>query len=150
MMAIPWQEQSPAAALVGWFDELPAPQQHYLAYMVWLTTTQNSADLSISTGEAVKRLRAYMQEPDFPIRVIARIVQLRGLLDFFIEHQRYLPVPALEQPFLEEQGALPAAGNVHSLQWERTRQTWRDLCKSRLPDTVLRRWLRHSMEAEGG
>jgi len=133
--------QDPVKAYANWLNSIPVPHRKYLAYMFWLCTTENTADLTLTADEAWTKFTYYLVRDDFPLRRIARLVTVRAVTDFILRNRTIL----MDQ---QEQGAVAKdeQEKLHFLsekQWERVWTSWVGLISRDLSDEAFTAWMQH-------
>lgn len=105
--------------------------------MYFVLTTENTTDLAIETEMAKDRFVLLVTKKDFSVRVVARMVTVRGLVDFLFINRDQLAAPVL------------SGANVIGIgekQWETAFQSWKHIRQTELSDPYIRLWLQSETE----
>ncbi|WP_282755087.1 hypothetical protein [Desulfuromonas thiophila] len=123
----------------AWFAALPPAQRGQLSRLFFFLITDQAEDFFIDEAQAQRRFVFWRQQPDFPVRRLARLAHLRAVFDLILQSTTSL------QGFLAAlpQSPLPAdCLSLEMAQWQRTLSGWRRLCDdcltaARLQDCLL-------------
>jgi len=123
---------SPPAVLVAWFNSLPSGLQYSLLKSYIFMSSPVTDDFTLNAQESCNYFYRQLAEADLPFRRIARLLTIRTLFSFLLEH------PDLSVPYDK------VADNVRSLQVARfyqAKQEWQKLCQSGMSDAAIKAWL---------
>ncbi len=134
----------PDAAFDAWFDGLSADQRERLSVFYHFMTGSTFDDFFLAGPAALRRFEQLRAAPDFPLRRVARLLQIRSTFSFILlaaRESKYLPQlpPSL----------LPLASSLQAdPHWAQAGVSWQRLCDSVLNDEVLADWLA-TLHADG-
>jgi len=117
-------------AFLNWLNTLPAPYRHQLARTYWLMSAETTAEMTRSPEEAERLWRRRLEAPDFPLRKVAALIQMRGVVDFLLSH------PEL----LHQHDPAPGTRPIEPIaphHWERIAASWRQVRHQHLSDQAL-------------
>lgn len=130
----------PIKSYLDWFNDLPVQQAKYIAYMFWLCTTENTADMAMSHDQALVKFKNYLLQEDFPLRVMARMVVVREVTNLIIKNRDLFTAkenfPNFHLP--QEKDKVLFLSNK---QWEKTLSSWQELYYSHLSEQVFTVWI---------
>lgn len=132
---------NPMQALWNWFSALPVQHREFLATLYWTLTTDDTSEFGLSPAEYVHRFAGSLQQEDFPLRTMSRLVMIRSMVDFILRNRMVLQDKALDRWAFEAHGQ----GKVIHLaeeQWKSVVSAWYDLRTNELSDDNLSRWTR--------
>ncbi len=144
----------PTEYVLDWFYGLPPGHREQLARTYWTIAGNDVNNVFLSGDEVVEKFEAVILQPDFPIRRIARLVQLRAMIDFIFEYFHNLELFSLSQAFsfvsLEQEGDTNVGVvSFGDKQWERDIRNWQSLWVNELSNDALDAWL-HNMNVNEG
>jgi hypothetical protein len=132
---------NPIQSYLTWLTRIPVPQARYIAYMFFLSTTENTADMVMEYEESLVRFKNYLVREDFPLRVLTRMVIVRDITNLIVKnHEVFTSEQQFAQVVREKE-----ADNVVFLsprQWEKTWVSWQEIYYHILSDQVFSLWLR--------
>ena len=131
------QPKDPAQAFWDWFSALPAAHQEFLAHVFWICTTDNSNDLILSPQESLAKFGHYVARPDFPLRVLSRIVVVRGIVSFILNNRE-----AFENKKLWSGSRKKNVLFLSEAQWGKHVRNWQLLLADELSDASLNVWVK--------
>jgi hypothetical protein len=131
------QPKDPARAFWDWFSSLPAAHQEFVAHAFWICTTDDSNDLILTPRESLAKFGHYVTRPDFPLRVLSRMVVVRGVVNFILTNRESF----------ENKSLWPGAGKTNVVflseaQWAKHLRGWRLLLSDELSDASLSFWVK--------
>jgi hypothetical protein len=132
--------KNPIQAFVEWFQSLAVGHRQYLAHMFFVLTTQNTTDLAMAKETSPDRFLSYVVKKDFPVRVVARMVVIRGIFDFILLNKDEL---------LQETPGAPSIVNISEKHWEKGFESWRMLRGKELSDIYTQMWLKAELKSLG-
>ncbi len=132
--------KNPIQAFIEWYHSLAMGQRQYLAHMFIALTTQNTTDLAMAKDTSPDRFEHHVMEKDFPVRMVARMVVIRGIIDFIFLNKDQL---------VQEIPGAPAIVDISQKQWEKGLDSWRTLRGVELSDLYTRLWLKSELERLG-
>ena len=119
-----------------WFESIPLWQQRTLAHLHTIMTSPNTSYFALDGAEALRHFFNVMSRPDFPVRRVARLLQVRSIFSFVFYDVEFVRRYTLDNPDLRD-GAVNAAPH----HWDRCAEQWRSLCAQELGNASLHRWL---------
>ena len=131
--------KNPIQAFLEWYHSLAMGQRQYLAHMYIVLTTENTADLAMARDASPERFELLAVKKDFPIRMVARMVVIRVIIDFIFINRDQL---ARKTP-----GA-PSIANISEKQWEKGLESWKLLRVVELSDIYINLWLQSELKME--
>ena len=132
--------KNPIQAFIEWYHSLALGQRQYLAHMFIALTTQNTTDLVMAKDISPDRFERHVMEKDFPVRMIARMVVIRGIIDFiFLNKDQLVP----------KTPGTPSIVDISQKQWEKGLDSWRILRGVELSDLYTRLWLKSELKILG-
>jgi len=91
--------------------------------------------------QALEKFQAYLSRPDFPLRLLSRMIMVRGMTTYLLSNREIL-----------EQGKVFAgeqdSSNVLDLSetiWKKTWAGWQQLIANELSDKVFAAWTRQAV-----
>ena len=133
--------KNPIQAFVEWYQSLALGHRQYLAHMFLVLTTQNTTDLAMPKETSPDRFLAYVVKKDFPVRVVARMVVIRGIFDFIFLNRDQL---------VQETPGAPFVVDISQKHWEKGFDSWRMLRGKELSDIYTQLWLKVELKNLGG
>lgn len=134
------EPRNPIQIFIAWFNSLPEVQQAYLAHMYWICTTEDTVDFALEVNESIRKFRHFVLRSDFPLRMLSRIVVVRGVIDFILHNKKLLsridPTNWIDGERLDAK-VVP----ISEKQWEKTVASWRQLIKTDLSDKAISMWV---------
>ena len=128
---------SPEDIFLLWFNQLPPMQRCTLAHLYVIMTSSDSGDFALTELEALSRFEAIMQEPEFPVRRVARLLAIRGVFNFIFANVSFLVGYVESRPALLSGDSIALAPH----QWKRVATRWKCLTAGDLSDGALHGWL---------
>jgi len=131
---------SPLKSFWDWFESLPVRHRQYLARMFWITTTSNTNEMVLTDEEYVIKFKNYLTAPDFPLRVVIKLLIIRSVFDFILENLDFLTDINSTMD-----NASIFFSNVEFLekkQWEKIIKSWWELKNTSLSPNVFSMWAR--------
>jgi len=133
--------EHPLPVYQRWFFQIPLAHRRRLALGYWLFTTENTADMAMGHDQALEKFQAYLSRPDFPLRLLSRMIMVRGMTTYLLSNREIL-----------EQGKVFAgeqdSSNVLDLSetiWKKTWAGWQQLIANELSDKVFAAWTRQAV-----
>lgn len=126
----------PEQQLLAWFETLPIWQQRTLAHLYTMMTSSNTAYFALDGDEALRHFRNVVSMPDFPVRRVARLLQVRSVFSFVFYDVEFVRRYMLDNPGLSNREV-----DVAPHSWDRCAANWRKLCATQLSDASLHCWL---------
>lgn len=126
----------PEQRFLSWFNSVPVWQQRTLAHLHTMMTSPNTAYFALDGDEALRHFYNVVTMPDFPVRRVARLLQVRGVFSFVFYDVEFVRRYMLDNPNLQE-GAVDIAPH----HWDQCAATWRELCATQLNDASMHHWL---------
>ncbi|WP_027184090.1 hypothetical protein [Desulfovibrio inopinatus] len=142
----------PIELVLHWFYGLPPGHREQLARTYWAVAGDDVNDMFLPGERAVDKFEADLLQPDFPIRKMARLFQVRAMIDFIFDYANNPEAFSLAEAFSFETHVGRADAVVISFndkQWERDIRNWRTLWANQLSSDVLDAWLREMTVNEG-
>jgi len=129
-------DTEPEQKFLTWFESLPSWQQCILAHLHTMMTSTNTAYFVLDGEEALRHFHNEVHKPDFPVRRVARLLQIRSVFSFVFYDVEFVRRYMLDNPYL---GNSVAVLNKH--EWDWCSERWRELCANELSDASLHHWL---------
>ncbi len=126
----------PQRRFLLWFESIPHWQQCTLAHLHTMMTSPNTAYFALDGAEALRHFLNVVRAPDFAVRQVASLLQVRGVFSFVFYDVEFVRRYMLDNPGLYA-GSISAAPH----HWDRCAASWHELCATRLSDAELHRWL---------
>ena len=126
----------PEKGFLAWFNSIPFWQQRTLAHLYTMMTSPNTAYFALDGAEALSHFLNVVSRPDFPVRRVARLLQVRSVfssLSYQLEFRR----PSMP----DNAGLQEEAVSTASHHWDQCAQSWHSLCAEELSYAALHRWL---------
>jgi hypothetical protein len=101
-----------------------------------MMTSPNTAYFALDGAEALQHFFNVVARPDFPVRRVARLLQVRAVFSFVFYDVEFVRRYMLDNPVLQTESV---GCSVHP--WDQCAQSWSDLCASELSDASLHQWL---------
>lgn len=136
--------KNPIQAFIEWYRSLARVQQQYIAHMYIVLTTENTADLAMAREASPARFEFRVLQKDFPVRMVARMVVIRGIIDFLFINRDQLP------GHRGQVSNLSPIVDISDKQWERGLESWKILRAVELSDIYTSLWLKSEIEMENG
>jgi hypothetical protein len=133
--------KTPIAAFMEWLDSLPESHAGYLAHLYRISTTEDTADLAMTPEESLVRFRHYVVRQDFPLRVVARMVMIRGMMDLIFMTRETLVSQNTGVPF--DTGSPDNVVLLSEKQWGNVLDSWKRLRSKEMSDSYLFSWARY-------
>lgn len=130
--------KNPITAFIEWFRTLSAAHREYLSHMYFVLTTQNTQELVMDPRNAISKFEFWVTKRDFAVRVIARMVVVRSIIDFLF----------LNRGLLSRK--IPGSMNVVDIaekQWQAGAASWQQLRSEQLSDRYINSWLKSELAA---
>ncbi len=124
--------KNPITAFIQWFNSLANTHKEYIAHIYFVLTTQDTTDLALDEENAFIRFQMFVTRQDFPLRVVARMVVIRSVMDFVFINRDQLAPDAVHGPDLID---------IAEKQWETASNSWKNLRAKELSDPYIRLWL---------
>ncbi|MCF8039593.1 MAG: hypothetical protein K9K79_09780 [Desulfohalobiaceae bacterium] len=132
------QPRNPVQAFWDWFSDLPVLHRKFLAHLFWVCTGEDTADLIMDPEESLAKFGHYLQRQDFPLRMLSRMVIVRGMVTFILDNRESFENRHLWPGYRQ-------GGNISFLseaQWNKHLRSWRVLLTKELSDASLSYWAR--------
>lgn len=130
------QQIDPQRKFLLWFESIPAWQQRTLAHLHTMMTSPNTTYFTLDGAEALRHFYHVVGAPDFAVRQVARLLQVRSVFSFVFYDVAFVRRYMLDNPSVGSE-ALSAAPH----HWDRCAASWHKLCAASLSDAHLHRWL---------
>ncbi|MDA3790763.1 MAG: hypothetical protein PF503_20000 [Desulfobacula sp.] len=104
--------------------------------MYFVLTTQNTTDLAIDGNSAFIRFQIIVTKNDFPLRIVARMVIVRAIMDFLFVNRDQLVAETVQNPKLTD---------IAEKQWETAFVSWKKIRTTELSDPYIRLWLKSEL-----
>ncbi|MCP4116875.1 MAG: hypothetical protein GY737_15955 [Desulfobacteraceae bacterium] len=142
--------KNPIQAFIEWYRSLAQGQRQYIAHMYIVMTTGNTADLALARDISPARFEYQVLTRDFPVRMVARMVVIRGIIDLiFINRDLLCPTQSRITPGTDFK-SVPNIVDISEKQWEKGLDSWKRLRAVELSDIYTRLWLKSELEMENG
>ncbi len=105
--------------------------------MYFVLTTQDTTDLAIESKAALVRFQIHVTKNDFPLRVVARMVTVRAIIDFLFINRDLLVTQPITGPKLTD---------IAQKQWDTAFESWKILRAGELSDPYIRFWLQSALD----
>jgi len=128
--------KNPIQAFLEWYRSLALGQRQYLAHMYIVLTTHNTADLVTQRDASPERLERHVARPDFPVRMVARMMVVRAVIDFIFINRDLLS---------RETPEAPSIANIAEKQWGKGLESWKILRAEELSDIYTHLWLQSEL-----
>ena len=128
---------NPEQEFLSWLQSLPKWQSCILAHLYFLMTSADSGDFAMSGNEALCRFESIMQEPEFLVRRIARLLMVKGVFNFIFYDLEFVLGDLAPNSTLNTQ-PMPV---LATHQWMRCANQWIQLAEGALADESLHGWL---------
>lgn len=129
--------KNPIQAFIEWYRSLALGQRQYIAHMFIVLTTQNTSDLVMGKETSPERFELHAVKKDFPVRMIARMMVVRAIVDFIFINKVELS---------RETPGAPSIVNISEKQWEKGLEAWRVLRGVELSDYYTNLWLKSELK----
>ncbi len=133
--------KNPIVAFLEWYRSLALEQRRYLAHMYTVLTVGNTAELAMAGDRSIEKFERVVTERDFPLRRVARMVNIRATIDFIFNSKDQLA---------GEMQMAPAIINIADKQWEAGLFSYKDLRARELSDPYIQLWLKAELDTEAG
>jgi len=97
--------------------------------------------MALNHEQAEDKFLAYLQRPDFPVRLLSRMITVRGMTTYLLANRE----------ILEQGNVLTADGDasnvldLSAVMWKKTRAGWQRLLSEELSDRVFAAWTRQAV-----
>ena len=129
------QPKNPAQTFWDWFSDLPVANREFLAHLFWICTTEDTTDLMMDPEASLAKFAHYLSRPDFPVRVLSRVVIVRGMISFILNNRQSFEDRKLWP------GSKKNVSFLSEAQWNKHLRTWRMLVSGELSDASLHFWV---------
>lgn len=129
-------DAAPEQKFLTWFESFPAWQQRILAHLHTMMTSGNTAYFVLDGEEALRHFYNEVHKPDFPVRRVARLLQIRSVFSFVFYDVEFVRRYMLDNPCLETSVAV-----LKKHEWDWCAECWDQLCANELSDASLHHWL---------
>ena len=133
--------EHPLLVYQRWFAQIPLAHRRRLALGFWLCTTDSTADMAMSHNQALDKFLAYLQRPDFPLRLVSRVVIVRGMTTYLLANRTILEQDQVFAARRDESNLL----DVTEAMWTKTWAAWQRLIADELSDNALAAWTRQAV-----
>ena len=127
----------PIQLYLDWLKDIPVIHAEYIAYIFWVLTTQNTADLALTRKEALRSFKSHILGQDFPVRVVSRMLTVKEHTNLIVNNSNvFLARDRVSEMF---------EGKVLFLsekQWEKTLYSWNSLYSGYLSQEIFFKWIR--------
>lgn len=128
---------------INWYNSLSGQHQGFLARIYFFLTTEDTADLVMDSRQARQKFLLFLTRQDFAPRIVARLAQVRSVMDLILENRSYF-LQESNLPFELSSAQRRKISFLEPRQWERIHHSWLDLRARDLSDQVLFRLLQKS------
>jgi hypothetical protein len=129
-------EVEPERRFLVWFDSIPVWQQRTLAHLYTMMTSPNTAYFALDGAEALQHFFNVVARPDFPVRRVARLLQVRAVFSFVFYDVEFVRRYMLDNLVLQTESV---SSSIHP--WDQCAQSWYNLRNTELSDASLHQWL---------
>ncbi len=136
---------NPIKSYLDWLNNIPVLQAKYIAFMFWLCTTENTADMALSHDQALLKFKNYLLREDFPLRVMTRMLVVRDVTNLIVKN-RDLFTAKDNFPYFSLTKEQDKVLFLSDKQWEKTISSWQELYYSHLSEQVFTVWIRSIMD----
>lgn len=134
-------DSHPLEALTLWFKSQPYQFRQYIAHMYWYCSSESIDNIFLDPEDYINKFLHHILNPDFPLRLLSRLVIIRSVLDFIIDnHKPLAKLPG--EPYCPYD--IDTSGRVLDFadtRWEMVLVSWRELRVNALSDQVIRAWI---------
>lgn len=133
--------EHPLPAYQRWWSHIPLAHRRRLALGFWLCTTDSTADMAMNHDQAVHKFQAYLQRPDFPLRLLSRMVIVRGMTTYLLSNREILEQSSVFAAEQENSNVL----DLSTTMWKKTWAGWQKLICHELSDQVFAAWTKQAV-----
>ncbi|MFO7803861.1 MAG: hypothetical protein R6V55_16380 [Desulfovermiculus sp.] len=133
--------EHPLPVYQTWFSQIPLAHRRRLALGFWLFTTENTADMAMSHNQALDRFQAYLGRPDFPLRLLSRMIIVRGMTTYLLGNREILEQGSVFAKDQDNSNVLDLSETI----WKKTWAGWQQLIAEELSDKVFSAWTRQAV-----
>ena len=99
--------------------------------------------MALSHDQALNKFKNYLQRPDFPLRLISRVVIVRGMTTYLLANREILEQDNVFAAHREDINVLDLTESM----WRKTWASWQRLLSEDLSDRVISAWTRQTVGA---
>ncbi|MBN1932756.1 MAG: hypothetical protein JW786_14220 [Desulfobacterales bacterium] len=133
--------KNPIQAFLEWYRSLALGQRQYLAHMYIVLTTRNTADFVLAREASPERFERHVVKQDFPVRMVAKMMAVRAIIDFIFINRELLHRKIPGAPFVAD---------IAEKQWRKGLESWKILRSMELSDFYTNLWLKSELMTENG
>ncbi len=134
--------EHPVTVYQRWFAQIPEAHRRRLAKGFWLCTTESTADMALSHEQALCKFVTYLQRPDFPLRVVSKMIVVRGMTSFLLANREVLEQ---ENIFARDKEINGKVLDMTPAMWKKTWTSWQRIIAHELSDPIFAAWTRQAM-----
>lgn len=126
-------DMTPEQTIHSWFEQISQDLAEFLATSYVFMYSPTSDKFAMSNEEALQWFLSHLQEHDFPLRRVARILSVRAIINFLLYQ------PSTELDWLKDSCRIIY---IQSVLFRQARLEWDRLVENELSDESLTAWLR--------